>query len=195
VRLILASSSPRRHALLGLLGLPFEVARPDVDEEAVWARWWRGPGSGRRAARRLAMAKARAVEASLQAPALVLAADTVVLLGGNVLNKPSNAEHARQMLRSLSGLTHEVVTGVALIGEGISSSASACTRVRFGRLRDAEIESYIQSGEPFDKAGGYGIQGLGGLLVERIDGPYDNVVGLPMRLVYRLLRRHGVTIW
>lgn len=180
--LVLASASPRRAELLRTAGIPFEVAAVDVDETLP-------PGADpKSSAERLARLKATAVMAA-HAGRWILAADTIVDLERRILGKPAEAFEAREMLQLLSGRAHEVHTGVALVDPGgLMTSAVATTRVVFRPLTWPEIEAYVEGGEPYDKAGGYAIQGEGGLLVERIEGPWDNVVGLPLNLVRRLLR-------
>lgn len=180
VPLVLASSSPRRRALLDHLGLSFRVQPSDADE--TWPEDLDvGP-----AAEAVALRKADATDAP---DALVLAADTVVVLDGEVLGKPTSAEHAAETLRRLSGRTHHVVTGLALRHGGRQRTAHERTAVTFAPLADAEIEAYVATGSPMDKAGAYGIQDdAGALLVERIDGDYFNVVGLPIRRLYQTLR-------
>ena len=146
---------------------------------------------------RLAREKAAAAARSFSAGDLVLAADTTVLIAGEILGKPADQEDARRMLRLLAGREHEVLTGVALqeIREPTSETRQVAgvesTRVRIARLDEREISWYAATGEPLDKAGGYAIQGLGSLIVEAIDGNYSNVVGLPIPLVYRLMRELG----
>jgi len=184
--LILASSSPRRRELLLEMGLKFDVIPADIDESAIPA------DHPRTLAIRLAYAKACSVQATAPPESVILAADTVVALDGILYGKPSNSAEAADMLRSLSGCTHEVITGVALaMPESPEIHLhSECTRVRFRSLENAEIDQYIATREPFDKAGGYGIQGRGGELVESIEGDYFNVVGLPCALVASLLQEH-----
>lgn len=196
-RLILASRSPRRKALLAQAGLSPEVVPTEVDETPR-------PGeSPRRYVRRLAIEKARRAAASVRPgdPALVLGADTIVVLDGATLGKPSNREEARRMLSRLSGRMHEVLTGYAVlpvnrpggkraagrIGKGIAASVVA-TKVEFKTLREDEIEAYIATGEPFDKAGAYAIQGAGAFMVRRIRGSHSNVIGLPVCEVIETLR-------
>ena len=179
VPLVLASASPRRRDLLARLGLAFDVRPTDADE--TWPDLALGP-----AAEAVATRKARAVEAP---GALVLAADTVVALDDDVLGKPPTPEAARRTLRRLSGRTHRVATGIALRHDAREATAHAVTHVTFGDLSDAEIDAYVATGSPLDKAGAYGIQDdAGALLVERIEGDYANVVGLPLRLLYVTLR-------
>lgn len=189
---MLASTSPRRRELLERLGARFEVMAPDEAAEA-------GLQAGRTirdtALAVVAAAEAKAASVLTQAPrgSLVIGADTVVLLGGRLLGKPKDAAEAGRMLRRLSGRTHRVVTAVAVLesGSGRRGSGWEETRVRFRPLGEEEIAGYVASGEPLDKAGAYGIQGLGGLLVERVDGCYFNVVGLPLSTLQRLLRPLG----
>ncbi len=179
-RLLLASSSPRRLALLRALGLEPEVRPADVDETLR-------PGEDpHAAAERLARAKASAVAAEAPEGAVVLAADTIVVLDGEALGKPRDAEDARRMLRALRGRAHDVVTGVALARDGALVSGRETTEVVFAAMTDEEVDAYVATGEPADKAGAYALQGLGGLFVERISGTPSNVVGLPFRLLRSL---------
>lgn len=179
-RLVLASSSPRRRQLLEMLGITVDVRPPHVPEV-------RRPGEAPRDyALRLAQEKACAVPGEL-----VLAADTIVVLGEDILEKPRDAEDAVQMLIRLQGRTHEVVTAVALRAESTVFEAVDVTAVTFRPARDAFLRAYVQTGEPMDKAGAYGIQGYGAALVERIDGDFFGVMGLPVRLVLDLLAEAG----
>lgn len=184
--LVLASGSPRRRELLARAGLEFECAPSDVVE-------MRSPGEGAREfALRMAREKALAVSARIPG-ALVIAADTIVECGGEILLKPADADDARRMLRALSGRAHTVVTAFALARAGALAAGDAVeSRVTFRSLSDAEIEDYILSGEPLDKAGAYGIQGAGGGFIVRVDGPRDNVMGLPVEQVLAALRRNGI---
>jgi septum formation protein len=179
--LVLASSSPRRAEILRAVGWPFEAVAANVDETA------RDGEEVVEYVERLACEKAEAV-AEGRASGLVVGADTVVAVGGQVLGKPSDDEDARRMLRLLSGRWHDVLTGVALVrtetGEVLVSHE--LTRVRFAPMSDEEIDGYIASGEPADKAGAYGVQGRASLFIEEIEGDYWNVVGLPVRLLYKL---------
>jgi septum formation protein len=188
VPLVLASASPRRAALLRGLGVAFEPVPSHAEE--VWPAGAR-PGE---AVEAIADLKSAAVaEARPDADILVLGADTIVVLENRVLGKPSNPREAAAMLGALSGATHEVYTGISLRHPvaGRGETAHQVTRVTFGSLTDDEIARYVESGSPLDKAGAYGIQDdHGALLVERIDGDYYNVVGLPLRLVYRTIRLH-----
>lgn len=186
-RIVLASSSPRRREILASLRLAFEVVPADVDETL------RGGEDPFAAAERLAADKAAAV-ASRAGGALVVAADTLVVLDGEALGKPRDREDSRRMLRALSGRAHDVVTGVAVSKDGRSATGRELTRVVFAAMTEDEIAEYAASGEPDDKAGAYALQGIGGLFVERVEGSSSNVVGLPVRLLYTLARRVGVDL-
>jgi septum formation protein len=180
--IVLASASPRRAELLRAAGIPFEIVPAHVDESPL-------PGEAADLyVRRIAQAKARAV-AGEAIGRLVLAADTVVVVGGEILGKPVDRGDAERMLQLLSGRHHEVLTAVTIGGETRLES----TTVEFSVLSDAEIHGYVASGEPMDKAGAYAIQGLASRFVTRIDGSYSNVVGLPVALVYAMLKSNGVT--
>ena len=189
-RLILASASPRRRELLGRIGLQFDVHPSRIDED----RYRDLPPEARVEA--LALAKARAVAAGLT-DALVLGADTLVVCQGQVLGKPDSPAMATAMLTMLSGRTHSVYTGVAVVrvpGEE-ARVTHARTAVTFRRLTPDQIAAYVATREPLDKAGAYGIQGYGALLVEGIQGDYFNVVGLPLVKVEELLTAFGVNVW
>lgn len=176
----LASASPRRRELLAMLGLPFEVRPSHIPEE-------REPGETPIAyVERLAREKAWSVSGEA-----VLGADTTVLLGDQLLEKPRDAEDALAMLRQLQGRSHEVITSVALVAGSVTRQATDVTAVTFRPAGDAFLRAYIATGEPLDKAGAYGIQGYGAALVERIDGDFFGVMGLPVRLVLRLLEEAG----
>lgn len=179
-RLVLASQSPRRREILTSAGLDFEIRAGEVSE----IRHPHEPVADY--VRRLARAKAEAVPRG--AGEVVLGADTVVVIGDDVLGKPRDAEDAARMLALLSGREHTVVTGISLVHSGGVECDAAETRVRFAELSTREIAEYVASGEPADKAGGYAIQGLASKFVERVEGCYFNVVGLPVTLVYRLLK-------
>ena len=184
MKVVLASGSPRRREILYLLGLEHEVRPPDVDERL---RPGEAPGVQ---ARRLAVEKASSTAAD--GDDLILAADTLVVLGEEILGKPIDEADAVRMLVRLQGRQHEVHTGLALrFGDRIESDV-AVTRVWFRSLDAAECEEYVASGEPLDKAGAYGIQGLGAVLVQRIEGEYFNVMGLPVQLLLSLLARFGL---
>jgi septum formation protein len=187
--LILASASPRRAELLTGAGIPFEVRPAHLDE-----RVRRGEDAASYACR-VASEKARAVHASA-AGRPVLAADTVVVVDGQIFGKPSHTDDARRMLGLLAGRTHEVLTAVVLISEGPMSvqARTEVTTVEFAPLGKAEIDWYVASGEPADKAGAYAIQGLASRFVTRIEGSYSNVVGLPVALVYMMCSRAGILL-
>ena len=180
--LVLASASPRRAEILTALGIPFTVVATDIDETVA-------PGeSGRAAASRLAAEKA-AASAALSPGDWVLAADTLVLLDDAILGKPRDGTDARGMLRRLSGREHKVVTAVRLTkASGPGLEAIEESRVRIAPLDEEEIRWYVATGEPLDKAGAYAVQGLGARFVESVEGSFTNVMGLPARSVYRLLR-------
>lgn len=185
-KIVLASTSPRRAELLKQIGVEFELASGNVPER---------PHPDEAPAdyiTRLARAKVIAVSRERET-GLIIGADTVVVLDGQLLGKPEDEADAERMLRSLSGRWHAVMTGVALydVATGQEVADFDKTLVRFARLSNQEIEWYVKTGEPMDKAGAYGIQGLGGLFVDEIAGNYYNVVGLPLPLVYRLARRLG----
>ncbi|HEX9307918.1 MAG TPA: Maf family protein [Anaeromyxobacter sp.] len=183
-RLVLASQSPRRRELLAQLGVALEVQPADADESVL-------PGEPpHEYVLRVAREKARAV-----AGPVVLAADTAVVLGREVLGKPRDAEDARRMLRALSATSHEVLTAVcvrrAQPALAVELDVVVTTRVRFARLGDAEIDWYVSTGEPLDKAGAYAIQGAGGAFVLGVEGSVSNVVGLPLAETAELLARAG----
>ena len=184
-RLILASASPRRAELLRAAAIDFEVRIADVDESVHTGE------TPEAYVRRVAAEKARAI-AAREPEAVVLAADTTVVVDGQILAKPDDAADARRMLRMLAGTSHDVLTGVCVSADGVQDLGVESTRVTLAPLTDAEIEWYVASGEPSDKAGAYAIQGLASRFVTRIDGSYSNVVGLPVALVYQMLRRARV---
>ena len=180
--LILASASPRRAELLRAAGISFTVRVADIDET-------RRPGeSASDYVLRLSREKAAAVA---QENELVLGADTTVLIGDEIAGKPTDAADAERMLRALNGNWHEVLTAVTLLCNDQSVSEIAVTRVKFAPLTEEEIKWYVATGEPDDKAGAYAIQGCASLFIERIEGSYSNVVGLPVQMVYDLARKLG----
>jgi len=184
LRLVLASGSPRRREILRLLSLEHEI-RPAAVEEKLRP----GEDAGVEA-RRLAVEKAAAIASGRDE--LIVAADTLVVLGDEILGKPTDEADAVRMLMRLQGRRHEVFTGLALrVGSRIEADV-AVTRVWFRSLVAAECEEYVASGEPLDKAGAYGIQELGAVLVQRIEGEYFNVMGLPVQLLLSLLARFGL---
>jgi septum formation protein len=193
MKIVLASASPRRAEVLSDAGIPFVAVATEIDETR------RPRETAEAMVLRLAEAKARAGAALLPEPAggdgelVVIGADTTVEIGNHVLGKPGSADAARGMLRRLSGQTHHVLTGLAAIRlpDGAMRSAIERTAVRFALMTPAEIEDYLATGEPLDKAGAYGIQGFGGRFVEGIEGCYFNVVGLPLARLYRILKELG----
>ncbi|WP_035387586.1 Maf family protein [Exiguobacterium undae] len=181
--LILASASPRRTELLRQIGVPHTVRPADVLEEAPY------PMSSEDYVMYLSQKKARAVA---QPGEVILAADTVVSLDHRILEKPADRTAALEMLRLLSGRTHEVVTGVTILTDEREETFTVTTKVRFCTIPESWMLSYVATDEPYDKAGGYGIQGIGGLFVEAIDGDYYNVVGLPINPISRRLDALGI---
>lgn len=185
-QLVLASASPRRARILHELGLSFRVVVSNEDESLH-------PGeAGAAAVERLARAKAGAVARAERLP--VLAADTEVLLDGQILGKPVDRAEAIAMLRRLAGREHEVVTGVCLVSLGVMRSGVERSRVAFTPMTQAEVEWYADTGEPLDKAGGYHVDGKGALFIDTVDGSPSNVAGLPVRLLLRLVRAAGLEL-
>ena len=189
MKIILASGSPRRRQLLEQVGLRgFVVRASDVDESVR-------PGlTPAEMVEELSARKAAAGVREAPKDGLVLAADTVVALEGAVLGKPASPEEAARMLAALSGRTHQVYTGLTLAGPRAVRTEHEVTAVTFRALSGAEIAAYVATGEPMDKAGAYGIQGLGALLVQRLEGDYFNVMGLPLCRLGRMLRAFGVEL-
>jgi len=181
--LVLASASPRRQDLLRAAGISFSVQATNIPEDA------RAGESPRECAERLAREKALFVVRERPGD-VVLGADTIVVVDGEMLGKPADQNDAKRMLKTLSGREHEVITGVCLAGPGFLDVRSESTRVVMSEMSSAEIEFYAASGEPMDKAGGYAIQGIASRWIPRIEGDYPNVVGLPVALVWRMLREH-----
>lgn len=184
--LVLASASPRRRELLEQIGVAFTVSVADIDET---------PRTGEAPAdyvARMAREKAAAVAGAVSPGSAVLAADTTVVIDDDVLGKPRDHLDGLAMLARLSGRTHEVLTAVCLCDDGGQEEVLVTTRVTFATLDRALCEAYLATGEPRDKAGAYGIQGLGAVLVESIEGSYSNVVGLPLAQTWRLLRERGI---
>jgi septum formation protein len=182
--IVLASGSPRRKQLLEMLRIPFRVIAPDVDEHVL---------SGEKPdvyVTRLSRAKAQAVVA-LAANDVVLAADTTVVIENEILGKPVSAEDAVRMLERLQGRTHEVLTSVAVAENGRLEQALDVSRVTFRPNDRRSLEEYVATGEPLDKAGAYAIQGLGAPLIERVEGDFFGVMGLPLRLALDLLAKFG----
>ena len=185
LRVTLASSSPRRTELLQLVRIDHDVRPAHIDETQ------RAGEAPRAYAERLAREKAQSI-AREQPDAVVIGADTIVVVDGQVLGKPQDDTEAADMLRHLSGRVHLVDTAVAVTRNGAVRSAVEEVEVTFRTLSDAEIERYIATGEPMDKAGAYGIQGYGATMVQRVNGDYFAVMGLPLGLLVRLLREVGV---
>lgn len=179
MKLVLASQSPRRKELLGLFGIPFSVRVADIDETIAD---FADPAA---AVAQLSLRKALAVNPG--ADEVVVAADTVVVCDGRILGKPTDEGHARRMLKLLSGSTHQVMTGLTVISPRGTETVTEVTRLYFRQLTDREIEEYIATGEPMDKAGAYGIQGGAARFCQRLEGDYYNVVGLPVCRLAMLL--------
>ena len=186
--IVLASGSPRRKELLTQMGLPFRVLVSDADETV---------DPSLPPAEQVALISRRKADAAAQAAgpdALVIAADTMVALAGRVMGKPHSPGEAAEMLSALQGKTHQVYTGLTLRQGGRTESCVECTAVTFRPMTSAEVEGYVATGEPMDKAGAYGIQGLGGVFVEGIQGDYFNVMGLPICRLGTLLKTFGVEV-
>ena len=192
--IVLASASPRRHEILRNAGIPFSVQAADIDETPLKDELPRD------CAERLAREKALTVW-RMRPGDMVLGADTIVVADGAILGKPVDGDDAVRMLRLLSGRVHQVITGVCVVGgrgdiqltssEPETRTSSETTSVTMNELSDAEIRKYVATGEPMDKAGAYAIQGIASRWIPRIEGDYSNVVGLPMALVYSMLRERG----
>jgi septum formation protein len=189
-KLILASSSPRRRELLSQIGLEFEIRTADVDEHIQ-------ADTPAHLVEQLSLRKASAVQpADGEKPAFVIGADTIVALEGTVLGKPADPEDAKRMLRLLQGRSHEVYTGVTIMSYLPDGTENHCTyaeetKVHFAPMTEAEIEEYVATGDPLDKAGAYGIQGFCARYISHIEGDYNNVVGLPVGRLYRELKKMG----
>ncbi|MBS6161031.1 MAG: septum formation inhibitor Maf [Firmicutes bacterium] len=187
--IILASASPRRRELLDMVGIPFSVC-PSQGEEQI-----RG-SSPKEVVEELCEQKAREVFLKTSGEVLVIGADTVVAAEGNILGKPKNRKEAIQMLKKLQGASHEVYTGVTMLSRDENGEQQktfhVMTAVEFYPMSEEEIESYVDTGEPMDKAGAYGIQGKAGIFVKEIRGDYNNVVGLPVARLYQELKQMGM---
>lgn len=184
-KIVLASKSPRRAEILRAVGWDFEAIAANIDETRMESE------DAVSYVKRLAQTKAETIAKRISYGGVVLGADTVVVVDEEVLGQPQNDEEARCMLRLLNGKWHEVVTGVALVRQGNSARVVVdhqVTRVRFCEMSGDEIDWYVSTGEPNDKAGAYAIQGSGAIFIEEVIGDYFNIVGLPIRLVYKLLR-------
>jgi len=187
--IILASSSPRRKELLENIGLKFKVEPSNYEEDIP-------PGlEPHELARKISLGKAKTV-ASKHQNAIVIAADTFVVLDNRILGKPHTEKEARKMLEALSGKSHSVITGFSILDTGNKKtiSKSVETKIYFRKFTPAEIDAYVESKEPLDKAGAYAIQGLGAVLVERIEGDYFNVIGLPLSALTEALKEFGINI-
>ncbi|MDR0292571.1 MAG: Maf family protein [Oscillospiraceae bacterium] len=186
MKIVLASASPRRAELMRRIGLDCEVDPPDIDESAAGA-------SGETAAI-LSGRKAEAVAPRHPAGTVIIAADTLVVCGGAVLGKPRDEGEAFSMLRTLAGRTHTVLTGVTVLRDGRALTQTEAAEVKMRALTDRQIRAYIATGEPMDKAGAYGIQGKGALLVERVEGDFHNVMGLPVCRLSKMLETFGIDL-
>jgi len=188
-RIILASASPRRVELLEKIGLKFE-AEPSNYEEDMHSEL-----EPHEFARKISLEKAEAV-ASKHESAIVIAADTIIVFGGQILGKPHTENEARKMLETINGKSHSVITGFSIIdtGKNKTLSKSVETKIHVRKLTLAEIDAYVKSKEPLDKAGAYAIQGLGAVIVEKIEGDYFNVVGLPLSALTEALKEFGINI-
>ncbi len=188
-RIILASQSPRRRAMLDLLRIKFECFPADIDECFLTGE------KPRDAVRRIAQSKAEQVKEQVGS-ALIIAADTVVVCNGEILGKPVDAQDAFNKLSMLKGRKHEVITAVCVINteSGLCEVQDETTSVYFRDITDEEIGAYILTGEPMDKAGAYAIQGTGAVFIEKIEGCYFNVVGLPLKDLYLMLKNQGVSL-
>jgi septum formation protein len=188
-RIILASGSPRRRELLEKLGLKFEV------DPAEYVETMKSGMKPEEIARYLSLQKAQAV-AKKYPDAIIIAADTFGLISGEIIGKPHNEAEARNILRKLSGRTHRVITGFTIIDTtaGKAVSRSVETAVHFRALTEEEIDAYVDTGETLDKAGAYGIQGLGAVLVDRIEGDFYNVIGLPLSALVKALKDFGIDV-
>lgn len=187
MKCILASQSPRRRELMEHLDIPFTVCPADIDETMDLSR------DPRQEVARVSLHKARAVPAEPQD--VVIGADTIVVCDGRVLGKPHSPQEAEEMLRLLSGRTHEVMTGLSVIRGSREKVLTQVTKIRFRQLSDREIFRYVAGGEPMDKAGAYGIQGGAALFVEEIQGDYFNVVGLPLCPLGQILEELAPELW
>ena len=189
-KLILASASPRRRELLQKIGLKFEVDASNCAEEIDPA------ALPEELVRRISIDKAKAVAPRHQ-NAVIIAADTIGVIGKKVLGKPHTAAEARKMLAQISGKAHLVITGLTVLdtATGKTITKTVTTKVYIKKLTRAEIDAYVATGEPLDKAGAYGIQGLGAVIVEKIEGDYFNVVGLPLFTLTEVLKEFGISVW
>lgn len=189
-KIILASSSPRRKMLLEQLGLDFEVIASNIEEEIELGL------SPQEVVKSLAYQKAKNVADGIYGDHLVIGADTIVVLNTEILGKPINEKDAYCMLKKISGQTHEVMTGICVINTADGSNLVECdiSSIKLREINEEEIEVYLRSGEPLDKAGAYGIQGLASVFVEKIEGSYTGIVGLPVFVVDKMLKHYGVNV-
>lgn len=186
--IILASKSPRRSELLARMGVEFTVKTSKIDEKMDP---FANPADE---AARVSLAKAQAVRGTCHPDDIIIGADTIVVCDGLTMGKPRSESEAFSMLRRLSGRDHQVLTGLTVLGGDRTENLTVATTLRFRALSDAEIRNYIATGEPMDKAGAYGIQGLAAMFVVGLDGDYYNVMGLPVCTLAILLRRFGVKL-
>ena len=184
-KIILASASPRRRDLLSKIGLEFEVIPSNYDEKLG------NDNFTYEKIENLALNKAKDVEARIGEDALIIAADTVVVLHGKILGKPHTKQEAREMISALSGRIHEVITAIAMIDKASQKTIvhSNTTKVKFRKISEEEVERYISTDEPYDKAGGYAAQGLAAIFIEKIDGCFNNVVGISLFEVDKMLKK------
>jgi septum formation protein len=185
LKIILASKSPRRAQLLNQVGLSFKIVPSHIDESKYLS------SSPIQTARKIAVAKTKSVAQKYRS-GIIIGADTIVVINRKIIGKPKDKQDARNLLSTLSGKTHRVITGIAVLDAQTNrvKQGHSITAVTFRKLTQKEIDEYIDTGDPFDKAGSYGIQGKGALFVERISGDYFNVVGLPLVLLFRLLKSY-----
>ena len=191
MEIVLASKSPRRKELLKRVVNDFKIIESDFDEDSITFN-----GDVEEHVKLLARGKALAVKEKVNNKSLIIGVDTIVFYNNKILGKPKNYDDAYGMLSVLSGNTHKVYSGICLINtyDDTVVTDCDCTEVRFSELNPRQIRNYINSGEPMDKAGAYGIQGLGGAFVERIEGCYYNVMGLPLNKLYKALENYDITI-
>ena len=189
MRIVLASGSPRRYELLKMIGLEDFVVIPDVEDEILYEGI-----TPEQTVCKTALNKARNVAGRCDETDLIIAADTEVFLDTTPFGKPTNADDAIRMLKTLSGKKHTVYTGIAMICGDVIITGAEATDVYFRELSDTEISAYVQTGDPMDKAGAYGVQGRGAVFIERLEGDFFNVMGLPVCRLTIMLRNLGVTI-
>lgn len=190
MKIVLASLSPRRKALLEQLNIEFEIIASNIEEKIEASM------SPEEVVKSLAYQKAKNVAEGLKQDCLVIGADTIVVIDDKILGKPSNEQDAYDMLRLLSNREHRVITGVCIVNSADNTYyvENDVSYIKMREISDNEIKEYIKNGEPFDKAGSYAIQGLSGIFVEKINGSYSGIVGLPVYIVDKLLKKFGVKI-